>query len=108
MKKKGLSRTYVLVSEQNPSQIKGFYSLALCSIELHELPTELAKTYPSGSNLYCALIGRLAVHNSLQNQGLGQLLLIDAVKEAMRSAIPTPMIIVEAKNEKARKFYIIL
>ncbi|WP_233420725.1 hypothetical protein [Xenorhabdus nematophila] len=36
--KKDLSRTFVLISNQNESQIKGFYSLALCTVELDELP----------------------------------------------------------------------
>lgn len=104
--KKDLSRTFVLVSEQNPSQIKGFYSLALCTVDLTELPESIAKRYPS--SLHCALIGRLAVRTSCQRQGLGETLLIDAIRKAIESSesIPTPMIIVEAKNDIAKALYL--
>ncbi|AWG82229.1 MULTISPECIES: GNAT family N-acetyltransferase [Vibrio] len=104
--KKDLSRTFVLTSSGNPSQIKGFYSLALCTVELDELPENIAKKYPSA--IHCALIGRLAVNKSHQRQGLGSVLLIDAVRKAIESskAIPTPMIIVDAKNDIAKSMYI--
>ena len=57
--------------------------------------------------MYCTLIGRLAVSKSNQRQGLGSLLLMDAIKNAVLSSelVPKPMIIVEAKNEIARDFY---
>lgn len=102
---KDLSRTYVLTSPQNESQIKGFYSLALCQVDLSELPPNIAKKYSNG--MYCTLIGRLAVSKSNQRQGLGSLLLMDAIKNAVLSSelVPKPMIIVEAKNEIARDFY---
>lgn len=105
--KKDLSRTFVLTSEQNPSQIKGYYSLALCTVELNDLPEKAANKYPSGTILHCALIGRLAVSKSVQRQGFGSILLIDAIKKAIQSSelIPTPMIIVDAKNDIAKKLY---
>ncbi|MCP9266651.1 hypothetical protein M5U04_00695 [Xenorhabdus sp. XENO-1] len=53
--KKDLSITFVLTSSQNESQIKGYYSLALCTVELDELPEKISKKYPS--SLYCTLIG---------------------------------------------------
>ncbi|MEQ2026953.1 GNAT family N-acetyltransferase [Xenorhabdus szentirmaii] len=104
--KKDLSRTFVLVSSQNESQIKGFYSLALCTVELNELPENISKKYLS--SLHCALIGRLAVSKQFQQQRLGEILLIDAIRKAIESSksIPTPMIIVDAKNDVAKKFYI--
>ncbi|PHM47332.1 GNAT family N-acetyltransferase [Xenorhabdus miraniensis] len=104
--KKALSRTFVLTSSQNEHQIKGFYSLALCTIELDELPEKIAKKYPSA--LHCALIGRLAVSKSFQRQGFGEILLIDAIRKAIKSSkiIPTPMIIVDAKNDIVKRLYI--
>ncbi|EJV0279273.1 MULTISPECIES: GNAT family N-acetyltransferase [Vibrio harveyi group] len=103
--KKDLSRTFVLTSSGNPSQIKGFYSLALCTVELYELPPSIAKKYPAA--IHCALIGRLAVNNSHKRQGLGSILLIDAIRKAIESskAIPTPMVIVDAKNAVAKSMY---
>ena len=103
--KKDLSRTFVLTSTQNESQIKGFYSLALCKVDLTELPSNIAKKYPS--EIYCTLIGRLAVNKPHQRQGFGEMLVIDAIKNAINSSdlVPKPMIIVEAKNELAHDFY---
>ncbi|CDH06976.1 conserved hypothetical protein [Xenorhabdus bovienii str. oregonense] len=104
--KKDLSRTFVLTSSQNESQIKGYYSLALCTVELDEIPEKISKKYPS--SLYCALIGRLAINKLFQRQGLGEILLIDAIRKSIESSesIPTPMIIVDAKHDIAKKFYI--
>lgn len=103
--KKDLSRTFVLTSPQNESQIKGFYSLALCTVAIETLPIEIAKKYPN--DIHCALIGRLAVNKIHQRQGFGEILLIDAIRKAIESSslIPTPMIIVDAKNEAAKKLY---
>lgn len=104
--KKDLSRTFVLTSEKNEAQIKGFYSLALCKVSLKELPPEIAKKYPT--EVYCTLLGRLAVNEVHQRQGFGALLLIDAILNAINSSdlVPKPMIIVDAKNEYARNFYV--
>lgn len=103
--KKDLSRTFVLNSDSNPSQIKGYYSLAACTVELDELPQNISKKYPSA--IHCALVGRLAVHNTHQNQGLGGILLIDAIKKAVESStsVPTPMIIVDAKSDAVKGWY---
>lgn len=104
--KKDLSRTFVLTSSGNPSQIKGFYSLALCTVELDDLPKEIAKKYPT--SIHCALIGRLAIHKTYKRQGLGSILLVDAIRRSIESSksIPTPMIIVDAKNDIAKKMYL--
>ncbi|WP_233420726.1 GNAT family N-acetyltransferase [Xenorhabdus nematophila] len=66
---------------------------------------KIAKKYPSA--LHCALIGRLAISKPFQRQGLGEILLIDAIRKAIASSksIPTPMIIVDAKDDIAKKFY---
>nr|WP_274534113.1 GNAT family N-acetyltransferase [Photorhabdus khanii] len=65
----------------------------------------MSKKYPS--TLHCALIGRLAISKSFQRQGFGEILLLDAIRKAMESSksIPTPMIIVDAKNDIAKKLY---
>lgn len=102
---KDLARTFVLTSHQNTSQIKGFYSLALCKVELNELPKSIAKKFPN--EVFCTLIGRLAVNNQHQGQGFGNSLLIDAITKAVDSSdlVPKPMIIVEAKNERVKEWY---
>jgi len=103
---KSLARTFVITSKVNESKILGFYSLALCQVDLSELPDAIAKKYPGP--IFCTLIGRLAVTGKSQGEGLGPLLLVDAVKKAVESSydVPKPMIVVDAKNDKARNFYL--
>ncbi len=43
---KGISRTFVLVDDGNPSEILGFFSLASCEILVEKLPRKYAKKYP--------------------------------------------------------------
>ena len=102
---KSLSRTFVLTSDANPQQIKGFYSLAVCTVELEQLPENIAKKYPR--EVHCALLGRIAVSETCQGQGLGSVLLVDAVRKSVEASkhVPTPMIIVDAKNERAKEWY---
>ena len=40
---KSLARTFVITSKKNKSKILGFYSLALCQVNLSELPNSIAK-----------------------------------------------------------------
>lgn len=103
---KSLSRTFVLISGSEQKQIKGYYSLSPCLVELNQLPENMAKKYPKP--IHCALIGRLAVSKSQQGQGFGSILLVDAIRKAVSSSekIPTPMIIVESKGDSATKFYL--
>jgi GNAT superfamily N-acetyltransferase len=54
-----------------------------------------------------ALIGRLAVDRSAQGRGLGRLLLADAVQRTLGASQQVAMhaVVVDAKNESARRFY---
>ena len=54
-----------------------------------------------------ALIGRLAVSGDVQGQGIGRLLLADAVKRslAVSEEIAIYALVVDAKDEGASRFY---
>lgn len=54
-----------------------------------------------------ALVGRLAVSRDVQVQGIGRLLLADAVKRAMSAGatIGIHALVVDAKTERAKRFY---
>lgn len=101
-----LSRSYVLTEEEFPSDILGYYTLSVCNINWPELPANLQKKYPK-QGISAALIGRLAIHEKKQRNGLGELLLIDAIQRVIQSSadVPLPVIVVDAKNEKAKAFY---
>ncbi len=40
---KGISRAFVLVEDNNPSEILGFFTLAACEILVEKLPPRFAK-----------------------------------------------------------------
>ena len=51
------------------------------------------------------LLGRLAVDRRHQGKGYGRFLLADALHRAVRSEIALFAVIVDAKDDNARKFY---
>lgn len=52
-----------------------------------------------------ALLGRLAVDQKHQGKGYGRFLLADALYRAVRSEIASFAVIVDAKDEAAKRFY---
>lgn len=117
---KGISRTRVAVSQDNntvvndqvadpPSlcsvRILGFYALAAAFVLLEEIPQSVAKRFPR--QIPVTRLGRLAVRVDLQGQGLGKILLIDAITRARNAALAVGSagIMVDAKGEAAARFY---
>lgn len=98
-----VSRTYVAVD--GPA-IRGFYSLAVSGIRRENLSTKLASRFP-GFPLPVARLARLAVDLRHQRQGLGELLLADALQRCLRLSAEIGMVgvIVDAKDEQARGWY---
>jgi GNAT superfamily N-acetyltransferase len=87
-------------------EIAGYYSLSAASFERDDLPTDAAKRLPRYP-MPAAIIGRLAVAEPYQGQKLGTLLLLDAVRRVLgaSSAMAVYAMIVDAKNERATRFY---
>jgi ribosomal protein S18 acetylase RimI-like enzyme len=104
-KKKYASVVYV--GAINTTTIVGYYSLSQFSIELKGLPESLSKDFPIYPQVPATLLGRLAVHEVLQGNGYGELLLLDALKRVLDLTvhIASCVLVVDAKNEKARSFY---
>jgi GNAT superfamily N-acetyltransferase len=98
-----VSRTYVAAEG---AVILGFYSLAMAAIRQDQLPPEHARRLPRFP-LPAARLARLAVDRHHQGQGLGELLLADALGRCLRLAREIGMIgvIVDAKHEQARSWY---
>ena len=96
---------FVLVPEDQPQRIAGFYSLSSASIILDELPAELAKALPRYPLVPAVLLGRLA--RDVNFPGVGRLLLLDALARSLRHAeqVAAAAVLVDAKNENARQFY---
>ena len=77
---RGISQTFVAVHVDSPGRILGFYALTACEIVTQELPAEFASKLPRKAP--GVKLGRLAVDRSVQGQGLGELLLADAIKRS--------------------------
>jgi ribosomal protein S18 acetylase RimI-like enzyme len=103
--RRGLARVFVATGETRQS-IAGYYSVSAASFARAELPAELAKRLPHYP-VPAAVVGRLAVDRRHQGRRLGETLLLDAVRRALRAsaAIAVYAVIVDAKNERARAFY---
>lgn len=86
--------------------VLGYYTLSALSVDLASLPDRLSRRLPRHP-VPCALIGRLAVDRSRQGQGLGRMLLADAVKRAIAigDSMAIHAMIVDAENEGAKAFY---
>lgn len=101
---KNIARTYVAVDEAK--QVLGYYSLASASIEFESLPEDYAKRLPKYP-VPAVRIARLAVSKEAQGKGLGERLLVDALKRilAVSAEVGVHVILVDAKNDKAKAFY---
>jgi GNAT superfamily N-acetyltransferase len=95
---------FALVGEGNRVPI-GYYTLAATSIALAELPEALAKRLPRYPVVPATLMGRLAVDARHQRQGHGEFMLIDAFSRVLRNDIASYAFVVDAKDEKAARFY---
>ena len=102
---KGISRTFVLVDDDMPTEILGFFTLASCEIFVEKLPHKYAKKYPSKAS--AAKLARLAVAKDRQRQGLGTHMMINAIERVIRVSQNLGIIgfFVNAKDNKAKAYY---
>ncbi|QSA98121.1 GNAT family N-acetyltransferase [Methylococcus sp. EFPC2] len=98
-----VSRTYVAA---NGATILGYYSLAMSAIRKDQLPVAYQSRFPNYP-LPVARLARLAVDQRYQRQGLGELLLADALSRCLRLSEEIGMVgvVVDAKHERARRYY---
>jgi predicted GNAT family N-acyltransferase len=105
--KRRLSACFILAGNDNI--VKGYYTLSSTSVRRELLPDNIIKKLPpSYTNLPATLLGRLAINNSFKRQGLGELILMDALKRSYNtslSSIGSMAVIVDPISEDAVKFY---
>lgn len=95
---------FVAVTDEQ--QVAGYYILAATSILLAELPANVGKKLPRYPSVPAIRMGRLAVDQAFQRQGLGGALLADAFARSVRSEIAAFALVVDAKHELAARFYL--
>jgi ribosomal protein S18 acetylase RimI-like enzyme len=100
-----VAAVFVMVPDDAPTRIAGYYSLSSASIALDELPDEIVKKLPRYPVVPAVLIGTLARDAGFP--GVGKLLLLDALARSLRHTdeVASAVVLVDAKNERARDFY---
>jgi GNAT superfamily N-acetyltransferase len=96
---------YVVADDDG--NVLGYYTLTSTSIDIGELPPDIAKKLPGhGVILGATLIGRLAVDRRYQGQDIGALLVADALDRALlQNPAGTIAVIVDALTDEATRFY---
>lgn len=86
------------------ARIAGYYTVSSLSVEL---PEDMKKGLAKYPEYPATLIGRLAVDEKYQGQGLGERLLLDALGRALAGSrtVASYAVITDAKNERAESFY---
>lgn len=104
--KRRISRVFVATTPENSKKVVGYFTLSALSVELNQLPEKLARKLPKHP-VPAALIGRLAVEKSARRQGVGKMLLADAIKRtlAVSDQIAIHAMVVDAIDDKAKSFY---
>lgn len=92
--------------KDSDKKVIGFYTLCPASIQQDSLPKKLL-TGPKPNPIPAFRICRLAVDKYHQGKGLGQIIFIHALKKCLDQAnqIGGSVVIIDAKHEKAKKFY---
>jgi len=103
---KNISKTFVLVEDENPTVIIGYYTIAPCAIEAKVLPAEQIKNLPD-HGLIGAKVARLAVAESHQGKGHGKFLLMSAMEKFIQIAdnLGLVALFVDAKDNDIVCFY---
>ncbi len=98
----GASRTYVVCLE---GRVAGYYALAAGAVAHIEATGRVRRNMPDPVPVM--VIGRLAIDQSMQAQGIGPALLRDAVLRTLQAAEIAGIraILVHAISDRAKRFY---
>jgi GNAT superfamily N-acetyltransferase len=101
----GASRTYVICEEK---RVAGYYALASGAVTVQSATGRFRRNMPDP--IPVAVLGRLAVAQERQGQGLGRALFRDAARrvENTAGAIGIRGILVHAISNEAKNFYVAL
>ena len=100
-----VAAVFVMVPQDEPSRIAGYYTLSSASVILDQLPDTMAKKLPRYPSVPAVLVGRLA--RDLGFSGAGEFLLLDALARSFEHSdkVAAAVVLVDAKNARARTFY---
>lgn len=97
---------FVLVPVDDPEKIVGYFTLCAYGLAPGAVPEAAQKHIPRYPVVSAALIGRLAISRDRQGQGLGSLLLAEALRKSFENAsvVGSSMVVVDASMIERRSF----
>ncbi len=100
-----VARVFVVSGGPN-GRVAGYYTLSAASFERNDLPAEVERRLPHYP-VPAAVIGRLGVDLRSQGSGLGEILLLDAIRRVVRAGdtIGVYAVVVDALHDRASAFY---
>jgi ribosomal protein S18 acetylase RimI-like enzyme len=104
--RRDIGRTYVAVTPP-ATKVLGYYTLASGAVAFATVPPKVSRKLPRHP-VPVAHLGRLAVGQTCRGQGLGETLLLDALKRCAQLAEELGIFAVEvyALDDAARGFYL--
>lgn len=105
---KRLLKTYVAVDRADETTVLGYYTVATSRIQAGELPPVVLRKFKLPQHdIPASLVARLAVTEAMKGQGVGGLLLMDAMARCARvsNEIGGVAIVVDAQHEGVASFY---
>lgn len=102
---KNLAAVFILTPDGK--MIAGYYTLSSYTVKLDEIPEGIAKKLTRMHEVRATLLGRLARSIEFRGQGIGGVLLADALKKALQNSahLASWAVVVDAKDEEAAGFY---
>jgi ribosomal protein S18 acetylase RimI-like enzyme len=102
---KNLAAAFVLTPDGR--KVAGYYTLSSYAVQLDEIPEEIARKLTRVQEVPATLLGRLARSVEFRGQGIGEILLVDALRKAFQNSkhVASWAVIVDAKDEEAAGFY---
>lgn len=85
--------------------IGGYYTLSATAVIFDGLPENLRKKLPRYPEVPAVLVGRLAVDLQHRGKGVGERLLLDAMRRTLQSGIAAAILVVDPKDDQAARFY---
>lgn len=106
-RRRGITSAFVLTPPNEPSRILGYYTLSAAEVDAVNLTEAQRKRLPRYP-VPCFRMGRLACRIDQHGRGIGRLLLGCAVDRCLKASeqVSAYALIVDAKNETARAFYV--
>lgn len=86
-------------------RIAGFYTLSSNSVPLTDIPEALAKKLPRYPTVPAVLMGWMGRDEAFRGEGLGELLVFDAIRTVATAPIASHALFADAIDERALQLY---